>query len=80
MRDAGIRGLLAVKSALPTDPGSTLHAQLVRRVWVARCDPLPENRELADQLWEELDLHTYTGLCSGVLEDVAHPVGKVGYI
>ncbi len=51
---------------------------LVRRCWVARSDPLPENQTLADQLWEAAELSAVPGrLTMLVLEDVAHPVGKV---
>jgi hypothetical protein len=50
---------------------------LVRRVWVAKCDPTPENRELAEQLWVSAKLAVSTALCLLVWEDVAHPVGVV---
>ena len=76
VRDAGLRGLLAMPDAL-TDLAWSLQADLVRRVWVARCDPLAENRTLADQLWQELGLETYPDLATEMLNDVAHPVDKV---
>merc|ERR1719431_625564 len=50
---------------------------LVRRVWIAKCDPSPENRELAEKLWDSAALSTSPALCLLVLEDVAHPVGVV---
>ena len=83
VRDAALRGLLAMVKALPKEEDQDeskddLHMSLVRRCWVARADPLPENRLLADQLWEAADLSAVPGrLTMLVLEDVAHPVGKV---
>ncbi len=77
VRDAGIRALLGMQNALPKDGSNELYAEVVRRVWVLRCDQLPENRELADQLWDLLKLSTIPGLSAQVLQDVAHPVGKV---
>jgi len=44
---------------------------------VARCDPSPENRELAARLWEEGGLEGTPHLSLQVLEDVAHPVEVV---
>jgi hypothetical protein len=84
VRDAALRGLIALVKALPSDESTEdkekeeLHMNLVRRCWVARADPLPENRTLADQLWEAAHLSAVPGrLTMLVLDDVAHPVGKV---
>jgi hypothetical protein len=55
----------------------SVRASLVRRVWVARCDPTPENRELAVDLWDKAGLVVSPALCLEVLEDVAHPVEVV---
>jgi hypothetical protein len=74
VRDAALRGLGAMVGVLgPARQGEQVAAVTVRRVWVARCDPSPENRELAAALWEEAGLVVGPGLCLEVLEDVAHP-------
>eukprot|EP00092_Neocalanus_flemingeri_P000097 GFUD01000099.1.p1 GENE.GFUD01000099.1~~GFUD01000099.1.p1 ORF type:complete len:2003 (+),score=661.60 GFUD01000099.1:178-6009(+) len=75
VRDAALRGLQALVLALPGS--GEVFASLVRRVWVARCDPTPENRELAEQLWVSAKLVVSPALCLLVLEDVAHPIGVV---
>ena len=48
-----------------------------RRVWVARCDPQPENRTLAASLWTSASLSAGPGLCLSMLSDVCHPVAVV---
>ena len=75
VRDAALRGLQAIVKIMPQL--SEQLPQLVRRVWVLRCDTSPENRQLADQLWETADLSVTSGLCLEVMEDVAHPVSDV---
>eukprot|EP00090_Calanus_glacialis_P034085 TRINITY_DN5691_c0_g1_i1.p1 TRINITY_DN5691_c0_g1~~TRINITY_DN5691_c0_g1_i1.p1 ORF type:complete len:2002 (-),score=813.41 TRINITY_DN5691_c0_g1_i1:71-5326(-) len=75
VRDAALRGLQAMVLALPSK--GLVRDNLVRRVWVAKCDPTPENRELADQLWLSAGLAVSPALCLLVLGDVAHPVGVV---
>ena len=72
VRDAALRGLQAMVTTLPP-----LSPQLVRRVWVLKCDVSPENRQLADQLWAAADLRVTPSLCLEVMEDVCHPVGDV---
>ena len=67
----------ALSTAVETLPEQ--NRSVVRRVFVARCDPLPENQALATQLWGELGLDVIPGLMEMVLEDVGHPVGKVNY-
>ena len=52
-----------------------VYDNLVRRVWVAKCDPALENKDLAEQLWKSAELSVSSMLCLLVLEDVAHPVG-----
>ena len=81
VRDASLRGMIAMYAALSTAV-ETLPEQnksVVRRVFIAKCDPLPENQALATQLWGELGLDVIPGLMEMVLEDVGHPVGKVDY-
>ena len=75
VRDAALRGLQAIVKIMPQL--SEQLPQLVRRVWVLRCDTSPENRQLADQLWETADLRVTAGLCLEVMEDVSHPVSDV---
>ena len=36
VRDAGIRGLLAMTGVLPTDDTDPVYPEVVRRVWVAK--------------------------------------------
>ena len=57
--------------------GDSTRSNTVRRVWVAKCDTSPENKELAEQLWEEAGLQVSPSLCLEVMEDVAHPVEVV---
>ena len=75
VRDAALRGLQAMVNILPQM--SAQLPQLVRRVWVLRCDTSPENRQLAEQLWTSADLSVTGSLCLEVMEDVAHPVAEV---
>ena len=75
VRDSALRGLKAIVKIIPEL--SEQLPQLVRRVWVLRCDTSPENRQLSDQLWETADLSVTSGLCLEVMEDVAHPVSDV---
>jgi len=75
VRDAALRSLQAMVLVLPKS--GEVHDNMVRRVWVAKCDPSPENKELADKLWESASLATSPALCLLVLEDVAHPVSVV---
>jgi len=75
VRDAALRGLTAMVPALPSS--GPLADRITRRVWVARCDPLPENKDLASELWTLAGLQSGPGLCLEVLEDVAHPVAVV---
>ena len=50
VRDAGLRGL---KSLIEVIPSSGEDARRVaRRSWVARFDPVEENRLLAKELWD----------------------------
>ena len=49
----------------------------IRRIWVAKFDPLEENRKLAEELWTSVDLERYPDLSSHLLEDIVHPVSCV---
>ena len=74
VRDGALRGLQSLVGVLAGLPSRDM---LVRRCWVLRCDTSPENRQLADQLWESAELVVSPGLCLEVLEDVAHPVAQI---
>jgi hypothetical protein len=74
VRDAALRGLDAMEDALPADKGHPLYMQFVQRIWVAKHDPITENRILADNLWEKTDLETYMGLDEDLVQDVVFPV------
>ena len=76
VRDASLRGLRAMVGVF-NDLGDSTRCNTVRRVWVAKCDTSPENKELAEQLWDEAGLHVSPALCLEVMEDVAHPVEVV---
>ena len=67
VRDSALRGLQALIPALPKS--GEVFDNLVRRVWVAKCDPAPETRELAEKLWKSAGLAVDSSL--GLLEDVA---------
>ena len=77
MRDAGLRGLKSLVRAFP--PGKEARATVVRRTWVARFDPVEENRLLAKDLWDAagFDASSDDGLCDDIVGDVLHPVGCV---
>jgi hypothetical protein len=49
----------------------------VRRIWVAKFDPLRENQDLAEDLWTSIGLSRYAELSSHLLEDIVHPVSCV---
>ena len=77
VRDAGLRGLKSLVSAFPSSgPEARL---LARRAWVARFDPVEENRLLAKELWSEagFEVRCEDGLCDDIIDDVLHPVGCV---
>ena len=73
VRDSALRSLQALIPALPKS--GEVFDNLVRRVWVAKCDPAPETRELAEKFWKSAGLAVDSSL--GLLEDVAHPVAVV---
>merc|ERR1712223_994919 len=52
VRDAALRGLNALDDAVPDDM-SLLYQTFIQRLWIGKCDPIPENRILADMLWEK---------------------------
>ena len=78
VRDAGLRGL---KSLVRAFPSAGREARIVaRRTWVARFDPVEENRLLAKELWDEAGFDAGDedlGLCDDIIDDVLHPVGCV---
>ena len=73
VRDACLRGLQILTSR---DQG-TKSDHLIHRAWVAKFDIVPENRLLADQLWDAANFECYSSLSQDLLEDVVHPVGCV---
>ena len=76
VRDAGLRGLSAVVRVL-RDVDPEMRQLLTRRVWVARCDPSPENRQLALDLWTAAGLVSTASLAPALMPDVTHPVAAV---
>lgn len=72
VRDAALRGLIAMKNALKTD-----NLNLIRRIWVTRFDPVSENQTLAEDLWSSIELSRYPELSTHLLEDIVHPVDCV---
>ena len=76
VRDAGLRGLLAMITALPKE-GDSLRDLIVRRVWVAKFDPCEENQDLANRLWQTAQFRIYDGLNMEMIDDIVHPVACV---
>ena len=76
VRDAGLRGFLAMLTALPKE-GDPLRDLIVRRVWVAKFDPCEENHDLANRLWDTADFEVYDGLTMEMIDDIVHPVACV---
>uniref|UniRef100_A0A1B6CCQ0 TOG domain-containing protein n=1 Tax=Clastoptera arizonana TaxID=38151 RepID=A0A1B6CCQ0_9HEMI len=76
VRDAALRSLIAMVSALPKSKNEDeLYISLTRRIWVAKYEVSEENRELADKLWNLANLsYNLDGLCDVLLGDVVHPV------
>ncbi|PSN31349.1 eIF-2-alpha kinase activator GCN1, partial [Blattella germanica] len=78
VRDAALRGLIAMIGAFPTLKEDYEQAiRLIRRIWVARFDVCEENKELAGKLWEVADMQLPTALCEELLNDVIHPVDEI---
>lgn len=78
MRDAGLRGLKSLVSAFPS--GGEEARLVARRTWVARFDPVEENRLLAKELWDAAGFDASSddlGLCDVIIDDVLHPVDCV---
>ena len=46
------------------------------RQYKQKNDPIPENRLLAEALWEKHDLEPYPSLHEEVIYDVVHPVSS----
>ncbi|XP_021942062.1 eIF-2-alpha kinase activator GCN1, partial [Zootermopsis nevadensis] len=64
VRDAALRGLIAMVGAFPTlkeDYNQAL--RLIRRIWVAQFDVCEENRDLAVKLWAVAELQLPAALC-----------------
>jgi len=78
VRDAALRGLIAMVGAFPTlkeDYDQAL--RLIRRIWVAQFDVSEENRDLAVRLWDVAQLQLPTVLYEELLNDVIHPVAEI---
>ncbi|GFG32063.1 hypothetical protein Cfor_06845 [Coptotermes formosanus] len=78
VRDAALRGLIAMVGAFPTlkeDYDQAL--RLIRRIWVAQFDVSEENRDLAARLWDVAQLQLPTVLYEELLNDVIHPVDEI---
>lgn len=75
VRDAALRGLLVVHKSFSK---SSEMLRLTKRIWIAKSDVSEENKILADELWEKAGLVARSDvLCSGLIEDVAHPVEPI---
>nr|CAI5870225.1 unnamed protein product [Callosobruchus analis] len=78
VRDAALRGLTIDIAALPTLETDYDYAMKVyKRVWIARFDENEENRELANQLWEEANMTFPASLSTELMGDIEHPVESV---
>ncbi|XP_060530072.1 stalled ribosome sensor GCN1 [Cylas formicarius] len=78
VRDAALRGLLAVRSCLPNLERDYEYAlKLYKRVWIARFDENEENRILAENLWNAARMETPSDLNPELINDVEHPVDCV---
>ena len=75
VRDAALRGLDAVEDCVPTEENE-LYPTFVQRLWVGKCDPVPENQMLCENLWDKHDLEPYHGLYEDVILDVVYPVSS----
>ena len=65
----------ALDDAVPDDM-SLLYQTFIQRLWIGKCDPIPENRILADMLWEKHDLEPYPSMHEDVILDVVHPASS----
>ncbi|CAH1977085.1 unnamed protein product [Acanthoscelides obtectus] len=78
VRDSALRGLTIDIAALPnfeTDYDYAL--KVYKRVWIARFDENEENRELANQLWEQAKMEFPASLSNKLISDIEHPVESV---
>lgn len=75
-RDSGLRGLRAMVTAFPPEH-DTLYSDILKRVWIARFDPVTENVQLADELWEVANFKILSDLSAQVIENITHPVSCV---
>ncbi|CAH0556041.1 unnamed protein product [Brassicogethes aeneus] len=75
VRDAALRCLVIVSSALPTYETDYQYALKVnKRIWIAKFDENEENRQLAEKLWNEAELTFSPTLSGELLSDIEHPV------
>ena len=65
----------ALDDAVPDDM-SLLYQTFIQRLWIGKCDPIPENRILADMLWEKHDLEPYPSMHEDVILDVVQPASS----
>ncbi|XP_022916125.2 stalled ribosome sensor GCN1 [Onthophagus taurus] len=75
VRDAGLRGLLAMKSSFPT--AAVTEEDMLRiskQVWITKFDVIEENRELAEKLWQEAYLDFPPCFCTQLIKDLEYPV------
>ncbi|XP_049938173.1 eIF-2-alpha kinase activator GCN1 [Schistocerca serialis cubense] len=78
VRDAALRALAAMVQALPSFKEDYDQAlRLIKRIWVARFDVCPENRALADKLWDISQMRFPTALYEELLTDIIHPVEEI---
>ena len=71
LSDAALRGLDSLDNAVPDDM-SPLYQLFIQRLWVIKNDPIPENRLLADMLWDKHDLEPYPSMHEEVILDVVY--------
>ncbi|GJQ71586.1 hypothetical protein Trydic_g11289 [Trypoxylus dichotomus] len=75
VRDAGLRGLYAMRFSIPSFSDSyeeTLY--ISKQIWIAKFDVAEENRALADKLWETVDLDFPAEHCSELVQELEYPV------
>ena len=77
VRDACLRSLITVHNVLEDCSNLELRQRIIQRVWVAKFDVEPENRKLANDLWDKVGLEPFSGLSVLVLSDIVHPIACI---
>ncbi|KAI4470055.1 translational activator gcn1-related [Holotrichia oblita] len=75
VRDAGLRGLHAMRHSIPTFMDNYDEAVFIsKQIWIAKFDIAEENRDLANKLWESTDLDFPAEQCSELVQELQFPV------